>query len=59
MYMRGAHQTWCGGSLSRKRYTQYVEPNRTGHPRVLRAHGKQVKTETRPTMEEMMCAMAL
>jgi hypothetical protein len=36
MYMGGAHQNWCGSpkSLSRKRYTQYVEPNRTGHSRV-------------------------
>jgi hypothetical protein len=34
MYMGGAHQpdlvSGVGG-LSRKRYTQYVEPNRTGH----------------------------
>jgi hypothetical protein len=68
MYMGGAHQNLPGvGSLSRKRYTQYVEQNRKGHPWVLwyaqslgnrlaatASTREQVKTERGPIMEEAL-----
>jgi hypothetical protein len=41
------------GSLSRKRYTQCVKQNRTGHC------GNKSETERGPIMREVLCAIAL
>jgi hypothetical protein len=55
MYMGGAHQTWCLVWVAQAASATPSALNKTGRDTA----ETKVKTERRPVMEEVLCAMAL